>query len=67
MDLRGTLRLRATLSETTTGLRSLLLKAVDPLFRRKDAGTVLPITITGSHDKPAFKVDVKRALARTDP
>ena len=67
VDLRGTLRLRATLSETTTGLRSLLLKAVDPLFRRKDAGTVLPITITGSHDKPAFKVDVKRALARTDP
>ena len=51
---------------TTTGVKSLLLKMVDPLFSRKDAGTVLPIHITGTRSDPKFGVDVKRALLRKD-
>ena len=48
----------------TTGIKSTLLKAVDGLFSRRDAGTVLPITITGTREHPKYGVDVKGALTR---
>lgn len=54
MDLRGTARLQAKLSQTTTGFKSFLLKAVDPFFKKKGAGTVLPIKIGGTRDSPSF-------------
>jgi predicted nuclease with RNAse H fold len=64
MDFAGTLALDAPLSKTTTGIKSLLLRAVDPLFRRGDVGTLVPIKIAGSVEKPEFGVDVKRVLRR---
>jgi hypothetical protein len=60
----GTVRLAAKVSQTTTGIKSLLLKMVDPLFSRKDAGTVLPIRVTGTRSDPKFGVEVKKALLR---
>ena len=62
LDFRGTVRLDARLSELTTGVKSFLLKAVDPLVRRKDV-TVIPITIRGTAQKPDFGLDIKRAFA----
>lgn len=35
VDLRGMVRLDEKLSQTTTGIKSFLLKAIDPVFRRK--------------------------------
>jgi hypothetical protein len=63
LDFRGTVRMNAKLSELTTGYKSILLKAVDPLVRQKDV-TVIPITVSGTADKPKFGLDVKRALTR---
>ena len=57
LDLRGKLRMQAKLSQTTTGVKSFFLKAIDPLFEGKGAGTVLPIKITGTKGKPAFALD----------
>lgn len=57
LDLRGKLRMQAKLSQTTTGVKSFFLKAVDPLFEGKGAGTVLPIKITGTKDNPDFALD----------
>jgi hypothetical protein len=34
------------------------LKAIDPFFAKNGAGTDLPISITGTHDKPVFGVTV---------
>ncbi|MGE0594604.1 MAG: AsmA-like C-terminal region-containing protein [Vicinamibacterales bacterium] len=62
MDFGGDLRLDATVSQTTTGFKSWLLKLVDPLFRRDGAGAVLPIRIGGTVDDPDFGLDVRRAL-----
>jgi hypothetical protein len=56
LDFQGKLRLQAKLSQTTTGLKSLLLKAVDPFFKGKDAGAVLPVKITGNRAKPSFRL-----------
>lgn len=58
LDFRGLLRLQAKLSETTTGLKSLLLKPIDPFFR-KDGQTVLRIKVTGTREEPAFGLNLR--------
>jgi hypothetical protein len=60
IDLSGTARLQAKLSQTTTGFKSFLLKAVDPFFEKKGAGTVLPIKISGTRDSPSFGLNIGR-------
>lgn len=63
LDFKGTARMDAKLSQMTKGWKSVVLKAVDPLFRRK-GDTVIPLTIGGTVDDPKFGLDVKRALTR---
>ena len=41
-----------------------LLKAVDALFSRRDAGTVVPITISGTREHPKYGVDMKGVITR---
>jgi hypothetical protein len=59
LDFRGTLRLDAKLSQTTTGVKSFLLKAVDPFFKNGTKGAVLPIKVTGSRSKPSVGLAFK--------
>jgi hypothetical protein len=71
LDFNGHLRLQAKLSQTVTGKKSFFLKAVDPFFSKDGAGTVLPITITGSRDAPTLGVMVfhktfKKSLGSAD-
>ena len=71
LDFRGHLRLQAKLSQTMTGKKSFFLKAVDPFFSKDGAGTLLPITITGTRDAPtlgvtAFHKTFKRQLGGDD-
>jgi hypothetical protein len=58
LNFNGHLRLQAKLSQTMTGAKSFFLKAFDPFFKKDGAGAVLPITITGTRDKPIFGVSV---------
>ena len=58
IDLRGEARLQAKLSETTTGFKSFFLKAVDPFFKGKRAGAVIPIKITGTKGSPSFGLNM---------
>jgi hypothetical protein len=60
LDFSGTLRMQAKLSQTVTGVKSFLLKAVDPFFSKKGAGTVLPIKITGTRAHPDFTLNLHR-------
>jgi AsmA-like C-terminal region len=57
LDFHGKLKLQAKLSQTTTGAKSFFLKAVDPFFKGKDAGTVLAIKVTGTKENPSFGLD----------
>src|SRR5271170_2060663 len=57
IDFHGKLKLKAKLSQTTTGMKSFFLKAIDPFFEGKNAGTVLAIKITGTKDNPSFGLD----------
>jgi hypothetical protein len=62
LDFEGTARLHATISEMTTGVKRVLLKPLDPLFRHDGAGAVLPIRIGGTRGQPSFKLDIGKAL-----
>jgi len=62
LQFDGTVRMQATVSEAAGGKKGLLLKVIDPLFRRDGAGAVVPITIRGSRTEPKFGLDVKRVL-----
>jgi len=64
LDFQGDLRLHATVSQTTRGIKSLLLKPVDRLFERNGAGTVIPLKITGTRAQPSFQVDFGKVLRR---
>jgi len=57
MDFHGKLHMDAKLSQTTTGVKSFFLKAVDPFFKGKNGGTDIPIKITGTKDQPVFGLD----------
>jgi hypothetical protein len=64
LNFLGTLKLRAEISQTTTGVKSFLLRFVDPVFKGKDAGTVVPIRISGDRRHPAFGVQYRSLLKR---
>jgi hypothetical protein len=57
-DFHGTARLDATVSQMTTGWKSILLKPVDPFFRKDGVGTEVPIKITGTEGEPHFGLDL---------
>ncbi len=59
LDFHGILRMDARLSQTTTGVKSFFLKAVDPFFR-KNGQTQIPIKISGTREKPSFGLDLHR-------
>jgi hypothetical protein len=62
LDFGGHLLLDASLAETVTGFKSVLARIAQPLFRRPGGGSKLPIRVSGTAEKPAFGLDVKRAL-----
>ncbi len=58
LDLRGQLWMDASLSQTATGVKAIILKAVEPFFRSKHGGSVVPIKISGTRSDPEFALDV---------
>jgi hypothetical protein len=64
LDFHGTMLMDAKVSQTTTGFKSLLLKAIDPLFNRQGGGSAVPFTITGTRKDPSFGLDYHRVLKR---
>lgn len=56
-DFHGTLKLKAKLSQLTTGWKSILLKPVDPFFSKDGAGTEVPFRVTGTRSEPHFGLD----------
>jgi hypothetical protein len=64
IDFKGQAKLDATVSQMTTGFKSILLKPIDPLFRRDGAGTLVPIEIGGTRGQPSFKINIGEMLRR---
>jgi hypothetical protein len=63
LEFDGTLRMQASISEAVGGgAKSVFLKIVDPFFRKKGAGAVLPIRVRGTREQPKIGLDVMKAL-----
>lgn len=58
IDLHGRMRVDSNISKTETGFKSLLLKVMDPIFKKKKKGEVVPIHILGTYEKPQFGLDL---------
>ena len=57
LDLRGMLRTRGKLADTTSGFKSLVIKALGPFIKKKDV-TVVPFVIKGTSSDPSFALDL---------
>jgi hypothetical protein len=56
LDLHGVLDTEGKLSDTTSGFKALVLKAVGPLLKHKSV-TVVSFSITGTSPNPSFALD----------
>ena len=61
MNFKGDLLTDASLSDMTSGVKSLLARLAQPFFKRKGGGTRLPIRITGTRAKPECRRDDRAA------
>jgi hypothetical protein len=57
LDLNGTLKLQAKVSQTMSGWKRWALKPVDPFFSQRGAGTFLRIKVNGNANEPKFGLD----------
>ena len=60
VKMTGDLRMQADVSHVTTGFKSVLLKPFAPFFRRKQAGAVVPIAISGAPHQYKVSQNVMR-------
>ncbi len=69
VDLHGTLKSSAELSKMTTGVKSVLLKPFDALFKKKRAGAVVPAHLIGTYDDPQPGLDIpsKKSASKKPP
>jgi hypothetical protein len=58
IDLHGQLRVDTKISNTTSGAKAMLLKMMDPFFKKKPKGEVLPVRISGTYEHPSFGLDL---------
>jgi hypothetical protein len=58
INLHGQMRVATRISKTTTGMKSFLLKVMDPIFKKKKKGEIVPVHIQGTYEKPDFGLDL---------
>ncbi len=56
-DFSGTARLDVTISKLFTGWKSLMLKPVDPFFKKGTKGAVIPFHVGGTRNDPKFGLE----------
>ena len=61
VDLHGRMRVDTKISKTASGVKSFLLKAIDPIFKKKKRGEVVPVHITGTYEDPQFGLDLTKS------
>jgi hypothetical protein len=64
INLHGTLQVDNKLSKGSKGIKSVLLKSVEPFLKKKNAGEIVPIKIDGSFSHPSYGLDVGPQLAK---
>ncbi len=59
IDFHGKLQTDVNFSKTLGGgIKSALLKPLDPFFKKKSTGAVIPVYMNGTYDHPHFGIDL---------
>ncbi len=58
INLHGKMRVDTSISNTSSGVKALLLKIMDPIFKKKKHGEIVPIHISGTYEHPEFGLDL---------
>jgi len=58
VNFHGTLQVDSKLSKGTKGMKSLLVKFVEPFLKKKNAGEIVPIKIGGTFSHPSYGLDL---------
>ena len=58
INLHGQMRVETRISKTTSGMKSFVLKIIDPVFKKKKKGEIVPVHILGTYEKPDFGLDL---------
>jgi hypothetical protein len=61
VDMRGKMRMLATVSQASTGAKSIFLKVLDPFYKKKKkgVGAEVPIRMTGTYGHTHFTAGLK--------
>jgi AsmA-like C-terminal region len=57
VDLHGTLRMDSKFSQSTSGIKALFAKVLDPFLNKKN-GSVVPVLVDGTYSHPHFGLDL---------
>jgi hypothetical protein len=57
IDFHGTVKMDARFSQSTSGIKSLFAKVLDPFFNKKQ-GSVVPVVMDGTYHDPHFGIDL---------
>ncbi len=58
INLHGSLQVDRNLSEGSKGMKSFLLRFVEPVLKKKNAGEIVPIKIGGTFGHPTYGLDL---------
>ncbi len=58
IDLHGTLKTDSSPSKTSSGAKAMILKVLQPFFKKNRAGYEMPVKITGTYEHPSFGLDI---------
>jgi hypothetical protein len=64
IDLHGQMQVDTKISNTTSGAKALLLTMMDPFFKKRKKGEILPVRISGTYRNPSFGLDLKSKKAQ---
>jgi hypothetical protein len=58
LNLHGKLKTAASLTKTTTGIKAVFAKLIEPFFKKEPHETVVPVHISGTYSHPNFGLDI---------
>jgi hypothetical protein len=58
VDLHGILKTDSEPANATAGIKSVMLRVLEPFFKKKRRGYAMPVKITGTYQKPSFGLDL---------
>ncbi len=67
IDLHGKFAMAASLSKAAGGIKSVFLFPLNPLFKKGNAGAVLPVHISGRYPHPSFRVSLTGSKSEVKP